>query len=96
MHCNKQFALLGFFPHKIETVNNTSLALLSGLPPVGGSVVKNPPAMQEPQEKQVLSLGGNDPLEEDMAILSSILPLRAPWTEPGGLQSIGSPRVGRD
>ena len=86
MHCNKQFALLGLFPHKIKTVNNISLALLSWLPPVDGSVVKNPPAMQEPQETQVLSLGGDDPVEEGMAILSSILASRVPWTEePGGL-----------
>ena len=29
----------------------------------GGSVVKNPPAMQETRETQVRSLGGEDPLE---------------------------------
>ena len=29
--------------------------------------VKNPPAMQETQEAQVRSLGGEDPLEEEMA-----------------------------
>ena len=60
----------------------------------GGSVIKNPPAMQEPQETQVWFLGGEDPLEEDMAIHSSILACRIPWTEePGGLQSIGSQKV---
>ena len=40
----------------------------------GGSVVKNPPAMQEIQETQVLSLGWDDPLEDEMATDSSILP----------------------
>ena len=36
------------------------------------------------------SLGWNDPLEEGMAILSSILAWRITWTkEPGGLQSVG-------
>ena len=30
--------------------------------------VKNPPAMQETQEAQVRSLGGEDPLEEEMAM----------------------------
>ena len=46
------------------------------------------------QEKQVLSLGWEDPLEEDMAAHSSILAWRVPWTqEPGGLQSMGSQRV---
>ena len=59
-----------------------------------GSVVKNPPAMQEPQETQVQSLDGEDPLEEEMATCSSILPWKIPWTEePGGLQSMGSQRV---
>ena len=43
------------------------------------------------------SLGGKDPLEGEMATHSSILAWRIPWTEePGGLWSIGSPRVGQD
>ena len=43
------------------------------------------------------SLGGEDPLEGEMATHSSILAWRIPWTEePGGLWSIGSPRVGQD
>ena len=54
--------------------------------------VKNPPAMQE---MQVQSLSQEDPLEEEMATHSSILAWETPWTEePGGLQSIGSQRVG--
>ena len=53
--------------------------------------VKNPPAIWE---KQVQSLGWEDPLEEAMATHSSILAWRIPWTEePGGLQSMGSQRV---
>ena len=37
------------------------------------------------------SWGQEDPLEESMATLSSLLAWRNPWTEePGGLQSIGS------
>ena len=49
------------------------------------------PAMQEPQEAWVLSLGWDDPLEEGMATHSSILAWRIPWTvEPGELQSMGS------
>ena len=39
----------------------------------GGSVVKNPPAVQELQEPQVRSLSQEDPLEEGMATHSSIL-----------------------
>ena len=38
-----------------------------------------------------------DSLQEGMATYSSILAWRTPWTEePGGLQSIGSQRVGHD
>ena len=44
---------------------------------------------------QVRSLGQEDPLEKGMAIHSSILAWRIPWTEDsGGLQSMGSQRVG--
>ena len=60
---------------------------------LGDSVVKNLPARQE---TWVGSLGWEDPLEEGMATHSSILAWRIPWTEePGGLQSIGSQRVGQ-
>ena len=56
--------------------------------------VKNLPAMQQ---TQVQFLGREDSLEKDMAIHSSILAWRIPWTEePGGLQSMASQRVGHD
>ena len=43
------------------------------------------------QETRVRFLGREDPLEKEMAIHSSILAWRIPWTEePGGLQSMGS------
>ena len=49
------------------------------------------------QQTWVQSLGQEDPLEKKMATYSSILAWRIPWTEePGGLQSMGSQRVGRD
>ena len=49
------------------------------------------------QETQVRSLGGEDPLEEELSTHSSILAWRIPWTEePGGLQSMGSQRVGQN
>ena len=49
------------------------------------------------QETQVRFLGGEGPLEEEMATHSSILAREIPWTEePGGLQSTGSQRVGQD
>ena len=57
-------------------------------------MVKNPPAMQE---TQVQSLGWENPLEKGMAIHSSILAWRIPWTEESGrLQSMGSQRVRHD
>ena len=57
-------------------------------------MVKNLPATQE---TRVQSLGWEDPLENGMAILSSILAWKIPQTkEPDGLQSMGSPRVGHD
>ena len=55
--------------------------------------VKNLPAMQG---TQVQSLGWED-LEKGMATYSSILAWQIPWTEePGGLQSMGSHRVGHN
>ena len=60
-------------------------------------MVKNLPAMQEIQETQVQSLGWEDPLEKGKATHSSILAWRVLWTEEsGGLQSMGSRRVGHD
>ena len=48
-------------------------------------------------EMQVPSLGQEDPLEKEMTTHSSILAWRIPWTEePGGLHSMGSPRVRHD
>ena len=49
------------------------------------------------RETWVRSLGREDPLEKEMATLSSILAWKIPWMEePGGLQSMGSQRVGHD
>ena len=57
-------------------------------------MIKNLPAVQE---TQVQSLGWEDPLEKEMATHSSILAWKISWTkEPGGLQSMGSQRVGHD
>ena len=57
-------------------------------------MVKNLPAMQE---TQVWFLGQEDPLEKGMSTHSSILAWRIPWTEEsGGLQSMGSEKVGHN
>ena len=49
------------------------------------------------RETQVQSLGRKDPLEKEMAIHSSTIAWKIPWTEePGRLQSMGSQRVGHN
>ena len=59
--------------------------------------VKDLPATQETQEMRVRSLSQEDSLEKGMAIHSSILARRIPWTEePGGLQYIEFHRVRHD
>ena len=56
--------------------------------------VKRLPTMRE---TWFHSLGGEDPLEKEIATHSSILASKIPWTEkPGRLQSMGSLRVGHD
>ena len=60
----------------------------------GGSAIKCLPAMQE---TWVRFLDQEDPLEKEMAIHSSTLAWKIPWTEdPDRLQFIGSQRVGQD
>ena len=60
-------------------------------------MVKNLPAMQETWETQVLSLGQEDVLGEEMATHSSILAWKIRRTEePGGLHFLGSQRVGHN
>ena len=57
-------------------------------------LVKNLPALQE---TWVRSLGQEDALKKEMAPHCSVLAWKIPWTEgPGGLQSMGLQRVGRD
>ena len=57
-------------------------------------MIKNPPAMQK---TWVRSLGWEDRLEEGMATQSSVLAWRIPMAEElGGLQSMGSQRIGHD
>ena len=60
-------------------MNQLYLYIYPGFP--GGSVVKNPLAMQELKETQVRSLSREDPLEDGLATHSSDLAWRIPWTE---------------
>ena len=60
-------------------------------------MIKNLPALQEMQEMLVLSLGWEDPMEEEMATHSSSLIWKIPWTEePCRLQSMGLQRTEYD
>ena len=72
--------------HKERTATNTGN--------VSQTLVKNLPAMQE---TQVRPLGGEDPLEEEIATHSNTLAWEMPRTEePGGLPSTGPQRVRHD
>ena len=65
--------------------------------PLVAQQAQNLPAMQETQEIRVRSLGSEDPLEKEMATHCSTLVWRISWREvAGGLQSMGSQRVGHD
>ena len=56
--------------------------------------VKRMPTMRE---TWVRSLGGEDPLEKEMATHSSTLAWKIPWMEESGrLQSVGAQRVRHD
>ena len=75
------------------------LGAVGFLPPLSwdslvAQMVKSLPAMRE---IWLQSLVWEDPLEKEIATHSSILAWKIPWMEEsGGLQSIGSPRVGHD
>ena len=72
----------------------TILPLLAPQSSLVAQTVKHLPTMRE---TRVQSLGWEDLLEKEMATHSSILAWKIPWMEgPGGLQSMGSQRVGHD
>ena len=74
--------------HSLPHSLTHSLTNITGFP--RGSAGKNLYAMQQPREPWAGYLGQQDPLEECMATLSSIVAWRIPQTEePGGLQSMG-------
>ena len=80
------------FPFFTSETGLGSILMTPGFP--GGSDGKNLPAMRE---TWVRPLGWEDPLEKETTTHSSVLAWRTPWTEePGGLQSMGSQRVGHD
>ena len=86
--CESKFSfLLGRFLGEL-------LGHMAGMAFLVAQTVKSLPAVWE---TWVQSLGWEDPLEKEVAIHSSILAWKIPWTEePGKLQSMGSQRVGHD
>ena len=93
--CQKKhprLVLRNFFPLPLYPQDTSQF--LQGLASLVAQRRKHLPTMQE---TQVWALGWEDSLEKGMATHSSILAWRIPWTEePGGLQSMGSQRVGHD
>ena len=81
----------------LANLNNMGRLWVIGVPLIAwvslvAQMVKNLPAMLK---IWVWSLGWEDLLEKGMATHSSILAWAIPWTEePGGLESMGSQRVG--
>ena len=62
-----------YYTHVVGVYHSYSSIVLHFMDFPGGSVVKNLPAMQKMEETVVQSLGGEDPLEKEMAAHSSIL-----------------------
>ena len=61
---------------------------------LGAQMVKSLPALQETCDRPP---GWEDPLEKELAVHPGTLAWEIPWMEePGGLQSMGSQRVGHD
>ena len=92
------FIMCSFWINKIFTLRGHEKIWMNILCPLGfldGSVVKSPPASAG--DKGSIPVSRRCSLEEEMATDSSTLAWRIPWTEEsGGLQSMGSQRVGHD
>ena len=70
---------------------------IQSLFPLGLTVAQTVKCLSTMWETRVRSLGQEDPLEKEMAIHSSTIAWKIPWTEElGSLQSMGSQRVGHD
>ena len=81
---------MGYSLWVAESDTTERLSLLSFWASLMAQWIKNQPAMQETQKTCILSLGWEDPLQEEMVTFSSryssILGWEIPWTEePGGL-----------
>ena len=81
-------------PRNVQTTTQLHSSHVLARTSLVAQMVKCLPTMQE---TWVRSLGREDPLEKEMATHSSTLAWRIPWMEePGGLQCMGSQRIGYD
>ena len=79
---------------EVTKTNELTVAQVILVTSLVAQTVKRPSMMRE---TWVRSLGWEDPLEKEMAIHSSTIAWKIPWTEaPGRLRSMGSQRVGHD
>ena len=91
MFVSPQNSYVEILIRKRDSISNP---LSKGRASLVAQTVKHLPAMRE---TWVRFLGWKDPLEKEMAIHSSTLAWKIPWTEePDRLQSMGSQRVGHD
>ena len=93
---NIQYSKAGKILSMVKCRVNVELVVLASIKRTSlvAQMVKRLSTMRE---TRVQSLGREDPLEKEMAIHSSTIAWKIPWTEePGRLQSMGSQRVGHD
>ena len=94
VHRRGKWIFLSFTIPQVYISNNVQSQNWSGLTSLVAQMVK---CLSTMWETWVRSLGREDLLEKEMAIHSSTITWKIPWTqEPGRLQSIGSQRVGHD
>ena len=93
---NTQFLLVKLFHTPTKHIKLSQLISILHVftTPLVAQTVKRLSTMRE---TWVRSLGREDPLEKEMAIHSSTIAWKIPWTEePSELQSMGSQRVGHN
>ena len=85
------------FCHKVCLVHLWCIFISLLLPPFTSLVAQTVKCLSTMWQTQIRSLGWQDLLEKEMAIHSSTIAWKIPWTEESGrLQSMGSQRVRHD